>query len=177
MFQTSNLTSSISFVPTWDLLLLIGAAVAVFLYGMSSGKGRVLVLILSTYFSFLITALAPWQQIGELLGQGKNFPSATFEVFIFLALTLAFCFLIPHSAIGFIARISRGGRSTWWQLGIFSVLEAGFMAVAILSILPAKDISGLNPLINRFFTGEMQKFIWALLPILAIVLLRRGKAE
>lgn len=174
---SSNLTSSIAFTPTWDLLFLIGAAVAVFLYGMTSGKGKVLVLLLSTYFSFFITALAPWRQIGEFLNQGKNFPSATFEVFVFLALVLAFCFLIPHSAIGLIARVSKGGRSAWWQIGVFSVLEAGFLSVAILSFLPAKDVAGLNPLINQFFTGEMPKFIWTLLPVLAIVFLRRGRVE
>lgn len=173
----ANLTSSIGFVPTWDLLVFIGAIAAVFLYGMTSGKGRILMLILSTYFSFLLTTLMPWKEIGAYFNYAKDFPSIIFESFVFLVLIVAFCFLLPNSVLGSVSRAGRGGKVAWWQLAILSFLEIGFLTSVILVLVPAKDLPDANPLLVQFFSGEIPKFIWILLPILAMVFLRRGRAE
>lgn len=173
----ASLTSSISFVPTWDLLVFVGAIAAVFLYGMTSGKGRILMLILSTYFSFLITTLMPWKEIGAYFNYGEDFPSIIFESFIFLALIAAFCFLLPNSVLGSVARAGRSGRVAWWQTAVLSFLEVGFLTSVIIVLVPAKGLSDVNPLLTQFFSGEIPKFIWILLPILALVFLRRGRIE
>lgn len=178
MIQTpANLTSSIGFAPTWDLLVFIGAIVAVFLYGMASGKGRILTLLLSTYFSFLITTLMPWQEIGAYFNYDKDFPSIIFQAFVLLALIVAFCFLLPNSVLSSVSRAGRSGRGSWWQSAVLSFLVVGFLTSIILSFLPVKDLSGVNSLLVQFFTGGIPKFIWTLLPIVAIVLLRRGRGE
>lgn len=173
----ANLTSTIGFAPTWDLLVFIVVIAAMFLYGMTSGKGKILTLLLSTYFSFLIITLAPWKEIGIYFNYAKDFPSATFEIFIFLALIIASCFLLPNSVIGSISRIGRGGKGAWWQTAVFSVLEAGLLTSVILSLLPAQGLGDINSLLKQFFTGQFPQFIWILMPILAMVLLRRGRVE
>lgn len=173
----ANLTSSISFAPTWDLLVFVGAIAAVFLYGMTSGKGRILMLILSTYFSFLITTLMPWKGIGAYFNYNTDFPSIIFESFVFLVLIAAFCFLLPNSVLGSVLRAGRSGRRIWWQTLVLGVLEVGFLTSATLFLVPAKNLPDVNPLLVQFFSGEIPKFIWILLPILAMVLLRRGRAE
>jgi hypothetical protein len=173
----ANLTSSIGFSLTWDLLVFVAAIAAVFLYGMAFGKGRILTLILSTYFSFLITTLMPWQEISAYFNYGEDFPSIIFQAFVFLALIVAFCFLLPNSVLGSVSRAGRGGRGPWWKGLVFSVLEVGFLTSVILFLVPSKDLSGVNPFLSQFFAGEFPKFIWILLPILAMVLLRRGRME
>jgi len=173
---SNNLTASVGFSPTWDLLIFIGAIAAVFLYGMTSGKGKILMLILSTYFSFLITTLMPWKEIGEYFNYAKDFPSIIFQAFVFLALIVAFCFLLPNSVLGLVARSGRGGRVAWWQVSILSFLEVGFLASVILVLVPAKDLLNVNPLLVQFFSGAIPKFTWTLLPLLAMVFLRRGRA-
>lgn len=173
----ANLTSSIGLSPTWDLLVFIAAIVAVFLYGMAFGRGRILTLILSTYFSFLITSLMPWQEISVYFNYGEDFPSIIFQAFVFLALIVAFCFLLPNSILGSVSRAGRGGRGPWWQSIVLSFLEVSFLASIVLSFLPMKDLSGANSLLVHFFTGGVPKFIWILLPLVAMVLLRRGRGE
>lgn len=174
----NNLTSSVGFSFTWDLLIFFGAIAAVFAYGILAGKGKIFMLLLSTYFSFLITILAPWKEIGNFFNYGKDFPSATFQAFIFLILIVGFCFLLPHSVLGSVSRIGRsGGRGSWWQTVVFSFLEVGLLAGIILSFLPEKSLADINYLFKQFFIGQIPHFIWIFLPILALTFLRRGRME
>jgi len=69
--STSNLSSSIGFSLSWDLLILIGALVGVLLYGMMVGKNRLIGLILATYFSWAIAANITWGAISDLIGSAK----------------------------------------------------------------------------------------------------------
>ncbi len=174
---TNNLLASISFTPTWDVLLVIGAIVGVFIYGMTMGKNKLFALLLSTYFSFVIVAFAPWKNIGTMFGYATSFPSPAGEVFIFLALIVAFCFLLPNSTLGSMLRLGKVSKGVWYQVLIFSILEVGLLASIILSLLPVKTYSDLNPLVKQFFIDPMLQFFWILVPLLAMVLLRKGKSE
>lgn len=175
---SNNLTAPAGFSFSWDLLVFAGAIATIFAYGIFSGKGKIFTLLLATYFSFLITTLAPWKQIGDFFNYEKDFPSATFQAFIFLILIVAFCFLLPHSVLGSVSRIGRGGgRGSWWQAAVFSFLEVGLLSSIILSFLPAKNLTDINYLFKQFFIGQMPYFIWMFLPILALTFLRRGRMD
>ena len=174
---STNLLSTAGFTFSWDLLIIIAAIIGVVLYGFTSGKNKIFTFLLSTYFSFLIVEFLPWKDLGAYLNYKKDFPSATFEIFVFLALIVAFCFLFPNSALGSSLRLGRTGRSSWYQVIIFSILQVGVLASAVLSFLPAKNLPDLNSLVKQLFIGQTPLFIWILLPILGIILLRKGRAE
>jgi hypothetical protein len=174
---TNNLLANISFAPTWDILVILGAVIGVFIYGMTMGKNKLFALLLSTYFSFVIVAFAPWKNIGAMFGYAASFPSPAGEVFIFLALIVAFCFLLPSSTLGSTLRLGKVSKGVWYQILIFSILEVGLLASVVLSLLPVNTYSDLNPLVKQFFIDPLLQFFWILVPLLAMVLLRKGRAE
>ena len=169
----SSLISNFHFLPSWDLLILVVFAAAAFLYGLSLGRGRLVMLLLATYFSFIVVEFAPWNIISPYLGLKNGLPSPTFEIFCFLALLLFFFFLMPGS----ILTIKKRGRAIWLQILILAILQIGLLASIILSFLPAKVLPDLHILVKKFFLGPVPSFVWKTIPLLALVLLRRKRAE
>jgi hypothetical protein len=160
---------------SWDWILLFVFLAVAFIYGLSMGRNRLAVLILGTYFSFIITKNIPWS---ELVFAGvKEAPDPTVQIFIFLALILGFYFLIPHSVLSSAARLRGRGRSSWWQALVLSVLQIGLILAVVISFLPPKIISGLSPLTKTIFSGALTQFLWLFLPILAVMFLRRKRHE
>jgi len=99
-------------------------------------------------------------------------------VFLFLAFIVAIIFLAPRSLLGSVLRVGKSARGgSWFQIILFGVLEVGLIGAIILSILPAKSVSILNPLVGQIFSGEIMKFIWFLTPILVMLFLGRGRGE
>lgn len=173
----NTLLTNAEFSLSWDLLIVVAAIVAIVFYGFTSGKNKILIMLISTYFSFLTVQFLPWKELGAYINAGADFPSPTFEIFLFLALIVAFCFLLPSSVLGSGLRFGKTGRSSWYQAVIFAIFEVGLLASAVLSILPVKSLPDLNPLVNQFFLGQMALFIWIILPILGMVLLRKGRSD
>lgn len=151
------------------ILLLIFLAVA-FVYGLSMGRNRLVMVTLGIYFSYILTRAIPWKEL-TFLGI-KQVPSSTSQIFIFLALILGFYFLIPHSAFRSVIRIQGRRRSTWWHALILSVLQIGLILQMVISFLSNKVVAGLSSLVQLIFCGETAQFCWLLLPILAMMFLR-----
>jgi len=149
--------------------LLIFLAVA-FVYGLSMGRSRLVVVMLGVYFSYILTRAIPWQEL-TFLGI-KQAPSSTSQIFVFLALILGFYFLIPHSAFRSVIKVQGRRRSGWWHALILSVLQIGLILQMIISFLSNKIVAGLSPLAQLIFSGQSAQFCWLLLPILAMMFLR-----
>jgi hypothetical protein len=174
---STQLNASMSSVVfSWDLLILLICISAIFSYGLTSGRGRMVSFILSTYFSLVLISFFPWAAASDLLGN-KELLSPSFKAFLFLALAVAISFLMPRSFLGSGLGGKRGGRGSWFYLILFSLCEAGLLAAIILSFLPQKIVVDLNPLIRQFFVGEVPQFFWILLPVLVLILLKPGRTE
>lgn len=172
--QIATSMSSITF--SWDLLILLVCISAIFSYGLTSGRSRMVSLILSTYFSLVLISFFPWVAAGNLLNSQEPL-SPSFKVFLFLAIVVAISFLMPRSLLGSVLGGRRMSRGSWFYLILFSLSEAGFLVAIILSFLPQKIMADLNPLIRQFFVGEVPQFFWILLPVLILVLLKPGRTE
>jgi len=159
----------------WDWIIVLVFLAVAFIYGLSMGRNRLVILILGTYFSFLLTKNFPWGQL-TFLGF-KESPSSTIQIFIFLAIILAFYFLIPHSALGSVMRLRGRGRSAWWQSLVLSILQVGLILAVVVSFLPAKIVENLSAFTKTIFVGALAQFFWLLLPIFAIMFLRRKRHE
>ncbi|MBI4837339.1 MAG: hypothetical protein HY813_02980 [Candidatus Portnoybacteria bacterium] len=178
MLPVSNqLTASMGSITfSWDLLILLVCVSAIFSYGLTSGRGRMVSLILSTYFSLVLISFFPWTAASDLLGS-KELLSPSFKAFLFLAIAVAISFLMPRSFLGSGLGARRAGRGSWFYLILCSLCEAGLLVAVVLSFLPQKIVSDLNPLIRQFFVGEVSQFFWILLPVLVFVLLKPGRTE
>ncbi|MBU1102763.1 hypothetical protein KJ853_03885 [Patescibacteria group bacterium] len=167
--------TNFSWSGSWDWLVIFVFLAIAFIYGLSMGRNRIAIVILGTYFSFLLTKYFPWS--GLSFAGIKGVPASTAQIFIFLAIILGFYFLIPHSALGSAMRLRGRGKGNWWQALILSLLQIGLTVAIVINFLSDKIIAGLSPLAKTIFIGPLPFFLWLLLPILAIMFLRRRRYE
>ncbi len=160
----------------WDLFIILIFLIAVLVYGFFLGRNRMIILLISSYFSLTIINVFPWSRISSLdwLNLGQE-PSASLKILVFLGMILLFYFLIPRSVLSSTLRIKKRGDASWLQLFILSIVQIGLLAVVILSFLPIEAITDFSPLVKKIFIGLEARFIWLTLPILTIVLMRRKR--
>ncbi len=155
----------------WLLILVfLGAG---FGYGMVMGRNRLNLIALGGYFSFVIVKFLPWKELG-FLNVGEV-PDSNIQIFLFLAIILGIYFYAPHSAFGSVAKIHGRGKGSLWQLVILGILQLGFLASVVFSFLPAKTFADINPIFKQFFADDLFRFLWLLLPILAMFILKKRK--
>lgn len=160
----------------WDLFIILIFLIAVLLYGLFLGRNRIVILFLSSYFSWSIIKSVPWESLGVIKWLSINQkPSSSFLVLAFIGLILVLYFLIPRSVLSSVLRIRKRGDAYWWQLLLLAVVQVGFLVMAVFSFLPYKAIGDLAPLIKKVFIGEESQFVWVLLPILILILTKRKK--
>ena len=167
--------NNFSWSGSWDWLIILFFLIVAFIYALSMGKNRLVVVILGTYLSLILTKGLPWSELS--FAGIKETPSSTVQIFIFLAIILGFYFLIPHSALSSALRLRGRGRSSWWQALILSVLQVGLILSIVINFLSGKILAGLSPLAKTIFIGQLAQFLWLLLPIFAIMFLRRRRHE
>jgi len=171
-----NLIATVNWTtPTWDLFILIFFLAAVFLYGFSLGRDRIIVILVSIYIALTLINAFPFVE-GTNLAEIKIGESYVFQIGIFLGLVLVVFFLLCRSALSSV--FGSGSQGNWWQVLLFSFLQVGLFLSVVLSFLPEGIISELAPLTKQVFIGEKVQFVWLLAPILAMVLVgKRGKKE
>ncbi len=160
----------------WDLFIILIFLMAVLVYGFFLGRNRMVILLISSYFSLTIINVLPWSKISSLGWlRLEQSPSASLRILVFLGMILLFYFLIPRSVLSSTLRIKKRGDASWLQLFILSIVQIGLLAVVILSFLPIEAITDFSPLVKKVFIGLEAQFIWLTLPILTIVLMRRKR--
>lgn len=168
--------SGFSLTPSWDLLVLFVFLGAIFLYGITIGRDRLVILLLSIYFSNVVIQTMPWGVLAKFFGSVDS-PSPSFKIFLFFTIIVAIAFLMPRSILGSKFKTGKGGRGSVFYIFIFSICNVGILSTTTLSFLSAKVVNDLNPLIIQLFWGEEVRFFWTLLPILLLILLRPGRNE
>lgn len=160
----------------WDLFILLIFLLAVLIYGFFLGRNRIIVLLLSSYFSLAIIQVIPWKRLSAFKWLNIDAePSSSLKIIIFLAMILLFYFLIPRSVLSSALRIRKRGDASWWQIFLLSVVQIGLLMMIIFSFLPLQSLNNLGSLIKKLFLGPEAQFIWITLPILVMVLMRRKK--
>jgi hypothetical protein len=163
--------------PTWDLFIFIFFIVVAFLYGMSLGRDRIIVIMVAIYMALAVINTAPY--LNTLSGKeisinlGQNF---AFKVTLFLGVFIILFFLLSRSALSKTFSGSSGAGS-WWQVILFSFLHVGLLISVILSFLPAQTAEHLLPITRQIFTSQLGKFLWIVMPIGAMLLLKGGKEK
>lgn len=170
--STEGATSIIASVnwgaPTWDLFIILFFLVAAFLYGISLGRDRILVIMVSIYMALAVVNAAPESIVIKNL--------ATIRVSAFIGIFLLLFFLLSRSAL--IRSIATGdSKGPWWQVMLFSVLHVGLLISVVLSLLPESSIAKLAPTTQRFFVQDPAPFLWVLAPIVLMVLIRGSSDE
>lgn len=150
--------------PNWDLFVLGFFLVAALLYGISLGKDRIIMILVSMYMALAVVEFMPPVEFAV---------DASYQVQIasFIGLFVMLFFVLSRSAL----MKTFGGNSSpgsWMQVMIFSFLHVGLLISVTLSYLPPEVAEVFSPMIRDAFTGEWQKFAWICAPIVAMIMLK-----
>jgi hypothetical protein len=155
---------------SWDLLLILFFLVASFVYGLTLGRDRVILVLLSMYLSMAVINAAPF--IDNLTPLGAD--TATifyYRIGIFLALFVALFFLLARSAVLQSLARSDAPRSLW-QVLLFSMLHVGLLISITISFIPEELHTELSTVTREWFVGQESEFFWVVAPIIAMALIR-----
>lgn len=160
--------------PSWDLFIILFFLVAGLLYGLSLGRDRIIVILISIYMALAVVNTAPY--IGVLGAAGGASSLVALRVSGFLAVFIVLFFVLSRSALlKTVASSDTPGR--WWQVILFSILHVGLLVSITLSFLPPGAAAKLAPLTQKLFVAELARFIWIVAPIVAMVLFKGGAGE
>ena len=157
--------------PSWDLFIIIFFIVAVFIYGFSLGRNRIVVILIAIYMALAVVNTAPfidsWVKKAISVDIGQVF---AFKLGLFLLFFSLLFFLFSRSTL--LRSVSGQERhGAWWQIPIFSILHIGLLLSIALSFLPIDALYSLAPFTREVFTSDIGKFIWITLPIGAMIIL------
>ena len=156
--------------PSWDLFIVLFFVIASLLYGISLGRDRIIVILVSIYMSLAIVNYIPF--IAEFTAKISVNDAFALRVSVFLGIFILLFFFLSHSAL-----LRTLGHATvqgpLWQVMIFSFLHVGLLISVTLSFFPANLSHVLSPVTQGFFTGNVARAAWVSLPVLAMVVLGR----
>ncbi len=154
--------------PSWDLFIVLFFIVTVFLYGMSLGRDRIIVILVSIYMALAVVSNAPFLgNVDASVNLGQFF---AFKVTTFLGLFVLLFFLLSRSAL--LKTFGNLASGTWWQVLMFSVFHVGLLVSITLSFLPADAVNHLAPLTRQIFATDTTRFAWIVAPIVGMSLLK-----
>lgn len=154
--------------PTWDLFIVLFFIATVFLYGMTMGRDRIIVILVSIYMALAVVSNAPL--LARLHADANLSQYFAFRITTFLGVFVLLFFLLSRSALLRTFGTLAAGR--WWQVFLFSVLHVGLLVSVTLSFLPSEAVGNLAPLTQRMFASDTGRFLWVVLPIFAMAIIR-----
>lgn len=157
--------------PTWDLFIALLFVIGALLYGLSLGRDRVLVILVSVYMALAVVANAPVLRDLNLL-QLPIPNEFVVQIGFFLGLFVVLFFFLSRSALSH-TLASAGAPGPWWQTIVFSILQVGLLISITLSFLPPDALNGLSPLTRDIFTSYWGKSGWLIAPILFMAIAPR----
>lgn len=156
--------------PTWDLFLILFFVIATFLYGLTLGRARVVVQIVSSYITVALLASAPFL---EKLEARTPLNHTIFYLAAFLTVFILLFLLLSKSA--FHQHLSEG-QGSWTDILLLSVVQIGFLTSIILSSMSGFAIGHMSGVTRIVFSNQPAPFIWTVLPVAALIIIR-GKKE
>jgi len=137
------------------------------------GKNRIALTILSTYVSYSIITVFPFNIFDGLVGESRMFfvRSAVFIIFIAISFVL-----LNRSFFGHLFKVSRAlSNMSFLKIFVVSLTQVGlFMSIFFSDILSGSgnELSGLSKLI---FTTQIAQVLWVMAPVLLLGFFKNKK--
>lgn len=144
--------------------------VVLVLYGLSVGRTRALVSLLSIYVAYMISALFPYlDAVQEKLPEQYRPLAAVMLFIVFYALTFS---ILSQSMLK--GRLTLGEISLW-QVVVISVVQIGLLGVISISLLPEDTGRQLIGPLYPWFGGQRTLWAWAVASLLIMPFMRSRK--
>lgn len=167
-----ELFTKIGFSLTFDTAIIGFLVVAAFFYGVSMGRKRMVVLLVSTYMAYGLLSVTP--SLDRLNIDPTKESLVRIGLFVFYILA---CYvLLSGTRMGGLLHFSKmKGIKHWWQIFILAFLQVGFWVSAVLTFFPEEINLKIAPITAFLFTKDFALFIWFLAPILFVSFIRKKK--
>lgn len=158
--------------PSWDLFIFLFFIVATFVYGFTLGRSRIILLLISTYMALALVHAATLANSAstQSLTIGSS-PFFIIQITAFIGAMLLIFFFLSGSALRR-ALSMEDVQGKAWQIIALSILHAGLLIASVLSLIPVAERAGLLGVTRNLFTSNTALFIWTLLPILVMMMIR-----
>lgn len=157
--------------PTWDTFLFVFFLIAAFLYGISLGRDRIIIILVSIYMSLAVVQAVPEFVLHITLNQ--NF---AFQITAFVSVFIVLFFLLSRSAL--LNTLGEGRhRGGIMEVVVFSFLHVGLLISIAMGFLPADFVAKFSQLTITIFTDQWAKFLWIVAPIAAMIVLGKREEE
>ena len=154
--------------PAPYFLALLFLFLIVFIYGISAGRGRMILMLLSLYAAIVLSALFPYRlYLSQNIKAGQPY---FIELGLFLVSFFVVLLLILNSPLRSLAVRS---RSPIFQILILSVLILGILVSHLTGLLPAEITVKLDHPVFTYFKSTAAQFWWALAGMVFLGLLQR----
>jgi hypothetical protein len=164
-----------NFTLSWDLGAIIFLFIAVFLYGFSVGQRRLGLLLLSVYFAYVLVGLMPYLEV--ISSRFGDVYRDWLESGVFLALVFVLFFILAGSVLRSTLGLPKKEDGQWWHLAVLAVATAGLLTASVLALLPVSYYNNFSTITKEVFIENFAHFAWAVVGILALVVLKRTKKK
>ena len=161
-----NISSISGFGPGW--LFGTFGAVALSLYGLSMGKTRAVLSLLSIYVAFVVIQLFPYlDNIGQMID--KPLEAHWLKIGVFLG---AYVIIFLVFNLSFIRKRLSSAEFSLFGVILISLLQLGFLASIILSFLPEEPAVKWSFGFYNYFGSQQALFVWAIAPLPVLLFLK-----
>ena len=148
------------------LFALLGLVVLV-IYGLSVGRTRALVSLLSIYVAYVLAVIFPF--FSALSAKVPESYRSMALAGMFLALYVA-AFVVLSSSLAH-GRLTMGEISLW-KVMIVSVFQIGLLTSMFIALVPAETGTRMLGPLYRWFGGQYALFGWAVASLLMMPFMR-----
>lgn len=148
--------------PSWDLFIYLFFLLAIFLYGFTLGRTRIMLLIVATYMALAAIRTAPFI-FPQTVTVGSS-PFFIVQITAFVGAMLVIFFLLSQTALRR-ALSAEDVQGSIFQIILFSIAHVGLFVSSILSFIPADRQLALLEGTRAMFTTPWAIFLWTIAPI------------
>lgn len=162
----SNISGVASFGSGW----LFGAfgAVALSLYGLSMGRTRAVLSLLSIYVAFVVIQLFPYlDKVDRIID--KPLEIHWLKIGVFLAAYVVIFIIFNFS---FIRKRLSSAEFSLFGVILISLLQLGFLTSIIFSFLPEELVNKWSFSFYNYFGTQQALFAWAIVPLPVLLFLK-----
>src|SRR3989344_3213064 len=168
----SKLSRGLDLSPT----TLFTALVLVFMiiYGLSLGRTKALISLLSIYVALAFDATFPYlEKLYTLLPVTEEMYYSV-RVTLFLLIYLLVFIILSNS---FARSRFTLKESSVISVGVISLAQIGLLIAVITNIIPDKIIERMPEYLSAYFATKEALFFWIVIPILLLIFIRKGKRK
>ena len=161
--------------PSWDLFIILAWIVVAVIYAFTSGRGRIINILVSIYIAKLLTIEAPFLT-NAISGRLPSTLASLQQMIVFVILFIVLFVFLGRYAF----RTSVDKRNMVGSLVlslIFALMQIGLLINIILTLLPVNVQNSFSPLIQTIFIRGQASFVWLIMPLIYLIIVGKHIAD